>query len=50
MAQRPPVMTPTGARVEFAGDRFVEFLKVLEQMAAGEHASAPGDLRQARRA
>ena len=29
-------MTPTGARVEFGGDRVVEFLKVLEQMAAGD--------------
>ena len=29
-------MTSTGARVEFAGDRVVEFLKVLEQMAAGD--------------
>ena len=41
-------MTPTGARVEFAGDRVAEFLKVLEQMAAGDTASAPDDLRQAR--
>ena len=40
MAQRPPVMTPTGARVEFARDRVAEFLKVLEQMAAGDTVSA----------
>ena len=36
MAERPPIMTPAGAHVKFASDRVAEFLKVLEQMAAGD--------------